>query len=382
VVSYGQVSKDVGELQKLLIKHGAKITADNSFGPATKKAVEDFQRANGLVVGSPVGDKMWGMLYAEPKKETAPPSPSRPTLNYLDKNENVKLLQALLNKDGFALTVDGSFGPGTLAAVNSFQKRYSLPIKNMVDLTMWQKLEEVTSGKKSIYSKIRRFSSDVHVLELPQEDYFVDLEHGELSKMERPSTIANNLRKQSRDVIAAVNYGFFGGNQEQLGSWLDEGSYKKIPHPDFIDVIYHKNGKLEVKNFTGHDAAQINPLKTSAHWMGGLSYSLIQDGKINLELSGLYSHSRSRQPRTLIGQKANGVFVIVVVDGRSDTSLGVTAQQSAEIMLELGCVEAANADGGGSSALSIFDGNSVKVVSKPSEKVERAVGTCLMIYRK
>lgn len=44
----GDVSPYVADLQHMLIKKGAKIVADGSFGPMTEQAVKDFQSANGL----------------------------------------------------------------------------------------------------------------------------------------------------------------------------------------------------------------------------------------------------------------------------------------------------------------------------------------------
>ncbi len=50
VAKNGDKSPYVADLQNMLIKKGAKITADGAFGPRTEQAVKDFQKANGLPV--------------------------------------------------------------------------------------------------------------------------------------------------------------------------------------------------------------------------------------------------------------------------------------------------------------------------------------------
>ncbi len=49
-------------------------------------------------------------------------------LKYGDRGHDVKMLQTWLNKVGYPLDVDGSFGPATLNAVKSFQKSNNLII--------------------------------------------------------------------------------------------------------------------------------------------------------------------------------------------------------------------------------------------------------------
>ena len=59
-------------------------------------------------------------------------------------------------------------------------------------------------------------------------------------------------------------------------------------------------------------------------------------------------------PRTAIGQTADGTMLLLVIDGRQPTSLGATFKDIIEIMFEYGAVNAANLDGG-SSTLMVFD---------------------------
>ncbi len=63
------------------------------------------------------------------------------------------------------------------------------------------------------------------------------------------------------------------------------------------------------------------------------------------------SFNTARHPRTAAGVRKNGSKVFVVVDGRTNQSAGVSVPELQKIMLWLGCTDAINLDGGGSSAM-------------------------------
>lgn len=67
-------------------------------------------------------------------------------------------------------------------------------------------------------------------------------------------------------------------------------------------------------------------------------------------------------PRTAIGQRADGAVLLLVIDGRSVTSLGVTYDDLIDIMLSYGAVNAGNLDGG-SSTLMVYGGEAINTSS-------------------
>ncbi len=90
---------------------------------------------------------------------------------------------------------------------------------------------------------------------------------------------------------------------------------------------------------------------------------------------------KSRNPRTAMGITADGELVFTVVDGRQPSySSGVSATDLARIMLSLGCVDAINLDGGGSSAMVLFENGKANLVNSPSDKAERSVPNALAVY--
>ena len=83
-----------------------------------------------------------------------------------------------------------------------------------------------------------------------------------------------------------------------------------------------------------------------------------------------------RNPRTAVGQLADGRILLVVTDGRQPGySVGMTNFELAQTMVRLGAVSASAFDAGGSSTLA-FDGT---VLNRPSGGAERAVASSLQL---
>lgn len=93
---------------------------------------------------------------------------------------------------------------------------------------------------------------------------------------------------------------------------------------------------------------------------------------------------RNINPRTAVGiDKKGKKLILLVVDGRSELSRGMTYGQLAAEMVKRGAYTAINLDGGGSSTLVIrqADGE-LRVMNRPSDKKERAVANALGVVVK
>ncbi len=84
-----------------------------------------------------------------------------------------------------------------------------------------------------------------------------------------------------------------------------------------------------------------------------------------------------RNPRTAIGYTANNRFIIVTVDGREKESIGLTLTELAYFMKSIGCYDAMNLDGGGSTVLYING----KVVNHPQVKGGIAISNALTLSK-
>ena len=76
--------------------------------------------------------------------------------------------------------------------------------------------------------------------------------------------------------------------------------------------------------------------------------ALIINGTIN---QAAYSSNSGFNPRTAIGQRADGAVIFVCIDGRQAGSLGGTYKDIIDIMVEYGAVNACNLDGGSSTVM-------------------------------
>ncbi len=79
---------------------------------------------------------------------------------------------------------------------------------------------------------------------------------------------------------------------------------------------------------------------------------LIIDGTIpSADLTAIGSHCTSRHPRSAVGITADAHLILLTVDGRTDMAAGMTCEELAQTLEQLGCPDAFNLDGGGSTTL-------------------------------
>jgi len=109
---------------------------------------------------------------------------------------------------------------------------------------------------------------------------------------------------------------------------------------------------------------------------------LIAGGKIHVTVNEeVFFHSTipNIHPRTAAGITEDGRLILMVVDGRQMRSRGVYLDELALMMHGLGCIEAINLDGGGSSAM-VVDG---VLLNRPSGGMtQREVMSAITVSRR
>lgn len=156
----GITHQDVKELQYILKNKGYFNYHETTtyFGPVTKKAVMDFQRANGLVVDGIVGKKTYSKLLEKSYQEEKPAdkgtiqksAASSKILKLNSTGKEVKKLQEDLKFLGFFTfykTTD-FYGTITTEAVRKFQISQKLKATGVADTATLQRIQQQVNVKK------------------------------------------------------------------------------------------------------------------------------------------------------------------------------------------------------------------------------------------
>lgn len=107
--------------------------------------------------------------------------------------------------------------------------------------------------------------------------------------------------------------------------------------------------------------------------------ALLVDGEISVTTQDEVGKAMADNPRTAIGIYEPGHYVLLVSDGRTNQSEGLTLYELAEFMQGLGLTTAYNLDGGGSSTM-VFNGEIVNNPTTNGRKItERSVSDIVYI---
>ena len=139
--------------------------------------------------------------------------------------------------------------------------------------------------------------------------------------------------------------------------------------------------QVRVGDYLGIQESLNSDLADSAKILIGGGPLLLEDGRVNVRTAEEYiapDIAHGRAPRTALGLKKDGTLLLLVVDGRSKLSKGLTLEELAIYFLRLGAKDALNLDGGGSSIMVIDS----KAVNHPSDGRERPVSTGVGVFRK
>ena len=175
-------------------------------------------------------------------------------------------------------------------------------------------------------------------------------------------------------VVAGVNAAYYNINTgKPLGVFVMEG--KDVTGSDgnsyaFFAVLkdgtYMIGAKGEYSKYKGQIQEAVQ-----GH------IHLVKDGAV---VSGL--DKTTLYPRQTLGLTADGKLILMTADGsQAPATVGITVQEQAEIMLELGCVEAIHLDGGNSTTFgAVREGeDKFTLVNSPAGGGERTVSNTLVI---
>lgn len=196
--------------------------------------------------------------------------------------------------------------------------------------------------------------------------------------------LAKNIASLTRGMSYSITRGAFGVDKEQKPSvkWIYNNG-ESLPWAYNVPLPVVDGERTMTPTSTFPDDAGDWDVYSA---IGGapvilhegrlcFDYLMTSSGKYktNHELlqADIYGES-VRPPRTAIGHTADGRIVLMVVDGRgAGGSNGVTLNELACLMKGVGCTDALNLDGGGSSTICVTD--DAHLLNMPSDGTERKV---------
>lgn len=161
-----------------------------------------------------------------------------------------------------------------------------------------------------------------------------------------------------KDALLAINGDFYGSRDSGLVIrngvlYRDDGSQGE-------SLVIYSDGSFEILEAGTKSGEEL--LAAGAWQAFSFGPGLVEDGAVSVSAFEEVGRSMASNPRTAIGVIEPGHYIFLVSDGRTSESAGLSLARLAELMASLGCAQAYNLDGGGSSAM-VFQG---AVVNKPT----------------
>ncbi|WP_396206369.1 phosphodiester glycosidase family protein [Enterococcus sp.] len=247
--------------------------------------------------------------------------------------------------------------------------------------------EETTASSESVVATDTSYTSDGLKITLTEKRvdettvYIADIQTADSSHLQTAlaeNTYGRNIKETTsamaaeNEAVLAINGDYYGFRS--TGFVLRNGTlYRDTANGDTQALVIDQDGNFSIVDESTTSAESL----TNAQQILSFSPALIEDGQIAVSTSAEVSQSMTSNPRTAIGQIGENHYVIIVSEGRTSDSEGLTLYQLAEQFEELGAATAYNLDGGGSSTL-YFNGKVVnQTVGGSDNSEERAVSDIL-----
>ncbi len=173
----------------------------------------------------------------------------------------------------------------------------------------------------------------------------------------------------------------YGVQLQVEGNRIIKASANPLAIPENGYVIVGPKSQLEKLFGAKSVDVQIgtNPKwKDVKHIISGGPY-LVKDSEIFIDMTAEKLQAiGGRNPRTAIGYTQDNDLILIAADGREGSSIGLTLYELASLMKSLGCINAINLDGGGSTVMYVNG----QIVNKPAQTGGIALSNALVISKK
>lgn len=173
---------------------------------------------------------------------------------------------------------------------------------------------------------------------------------------------------QDNGAIFAVNGDYYGFRND--GYVIRNGVLYRSASGDNEDLVIDEQGNFSIVDESETSAQTL--LDGGAWQVFSFGPVLVSDGEIAVSADSEVDQSKRSNPRTAIGQVSALHYIVIVSDGRTDESDGLSLLELAQLFAERGCTVAYNLDGGGSSTM-WFNGEIVNIPTDGRTYGERKV---------
>lgn len=175
----------------------------------------------------------------------------------------------------------------------------------------------------------------------------------------RNLTETTSVQAANAGAILAINGDYYGA--QERGYVLRNGVLYRASAQSGTDaLVIGADGNFRI--ITEGETSADTLVREGAWQVLTFGPALVKDGQVTVSSSDEVGRAMTSNPRTAIGQISEGHYLLVVSDGRTKESTGLSLRQLAELMQSLGAQVAYNLDGGGSSTM-VFQG---RVVNSPT----------------
>lgn len=246
--------------------------------------------------------------------------------------------------------------------------------------------------KTAHFAKQELFSSNQYIALL--EVTPVPYQRG-LAFSYRPKRTATSLQATEDSALAAINGSFFDMDLHSPICYLrinDNNISANIPmKKDTVNRKYYQSGTIVLSD---DGSAAIIPTQRQIHWEDSALkafHNIMTAGPLLIYHDSLLPMRQNKQfvtqrhNRTALGIKEDGTILLVTVDGRAREAAGMSLEELQKTLRWLGCKDAINLDGGGSTTLWVKGRPQGEIINHPSDNGrfdkngERMVSNCLLI---
>lgn len=175
---------------------------------------------------------------------------------------------------------------------------------------------------------------------------------------------------EKNDAVIAINADFMSNNPTKTSFEYRMGEKVRAKYNNSKDLlITDENGDLHIfqaeKQKEGVAQLQKDGHQIINAFTFGPALVINEERQTIPEKYGY--NPKGREPRMAIGQMDKLSYVLVLAEGRTKDSQGVTMQELADFMFDLGCSQAFNLDGGNSATM-VFNGGYYQDKTKKNER--------------